>query len=62
MERKCIRCNIVMNKAKFSAGEYAQVEEINKGSKAKVCLVDTYVCPKCGNIELVAEKPEMFDK
>lgn len=62
MERKCINCNIVMNKAKFSAGAYAQVEELNKGFNAKVCLVDTYVCPKCGHIELVAEKPEMFNK
>lgn len=50
-----------MTKAKFSAGSYPQVEEFKKGFNAKVCLVDTYVCPKCGHLELVAEKPEIFE-
>lgn len=62
MERECIRCNIKMNKARFSAGEYAQVEALQKGLNTQICLVDTYVCPKCGYIELVAEDPEIFNK
>ncbi|SMD15269.1 hypothetical protein [Sporomusa malonica] len=63
MQRNCTNCNVEMKNALLSAnGGYVLVEEIKKGFGAKVCGVVTYVCPKCGHIELVAERPEIFDK
>lgn len=63
MERKCKSCNVEIKNASLSAnGGYVLLEEDKKGFGAKVCNVNTYVCPKCGHIELFAEKPEMFDK
>ena len=60
MERKCTNCNVEMKNASLSANDgYALVEEIKKGFNRKVYGVNTYVCPKCGHIELVADKPEM---
>jgi rubrerythrin len=63
MERKCMKCNAGMKKALLSAnGGYVLAEEIKKGFNRNVSTVDTYVCPKCGYIEMYAEKPEIFDK
>lgn len=63
MERKCTNCNIEMKNASLSSnGGYALLEEIKRGFNRKVCGVNAYVCPKCGYIELIAEKPEIFDK
>lgn len=63
MSRECTNCNIEMEKALMRAGgSPIIVGEIKKGFGAKVCAVDVYVCPKCGHIELAAEKPEIFDK
>lgn len=60
MERNCLRCNEVMKVAELSAGTgYAKLEQKGKGINAKVCFVDAYVCPKCGYVEVVAQKPEI---
>lgn len=63
MEKKCTKCDIEMNKASLiGSGVDVLVAKIKKGFNTKVSCIDTYVCPKCGYIELFAEKPEIFDK
>lgn len=63
METKCAKCNADMKRAALSAnGGYVLAEEIKKGFKRNVCGVNAYICPKCGYIELYADKPEIFDK
>lgn len=36
------------------------LEQPVKGLKRKACGIDVYVCPNCGHLEFVAEKPELF--
>lgn len=63
MDRKCIKCNNDMKKAYISAeSNPVTVQVINNKFFAKFSDVNAYVCPKCGHIELVAVKPEIFDK
>ena len=63
MKRNCLRCNEDMKVAELSAGTgYVQLEQKGKGFNAKVSLVDTYVCSKCGYIEMVAQNPEIVSE
>ncbi|MGL5352654.1 MAG: hypothetical protein ACRDA5_04935 [Clostridium sp.] len=63
MMKKCLRCNTEMKVADLGVGgAYALLEQRKKGFQSKVCGVDAYVCPNCGYVELVAEKPEIFNE
>ena len=60
MKRNCLRCNENMKVSELSSGEgYVRLEQKGKGFNSKVSLVDTYVCPKCGYIEMVSQNPEI---
>lgn len=63
MERNCLRCDGKMKFAELGAGDsYVRLEQKGKGFKAKVSFVDTYVCPKCGYVELVAQNPKIVNE
>ena len=38
----------------------AKVKSKSIWDSEKMCVVDCYVCPRCGHIELSASKPELF--
>ncbi len=60
-DRFCINCKDQMGKAWMNSGAGVLIlEQPKRGLSRKACGVDVYVCPNCGYVELVAEKPELF--
>ncbi|WP_055665465.1 hypothetical protein [Desnuesiella massiliensis] len=62
MEKTCTKCNLKMKPAKImSFGASIKIAE--KSSKLldnKGSSISFYVCPKCGIVEIYADKPENF--
>lgn len=61
----CIRCEKEMKKVTMSgdiSGMPVYLKHKEKGilGAEKTSSVECYVCTKCGHIELIATKPEVF--
>jgi len=59
----CMNCKIEMTKAFLNSGGGVFLLENMKREKffsRKTSPVSVYVCPSCGRVELMAEKPEIF--
>ena len=61
---ECMRCGTEMKAADMLAGMSRSMmlgtEKKSVWDSEKVCVVDSFVCPQCGHIELRASKPEIF--
>lgn len=61
MVRNCVNCKSEMIEVFNTAGGAPLLlQEKKKGFGAKCSAVKTFVCPNCGHVEFVAEKPELF--
>jgi ribosomal protein S27AE len=64
MNRHCTNCETPMTQVWLNTGSGTLIIEESKTGlfiKRKSSPVNPFVCPKCGRLELFAEKPEVFE-
>lgn len=64
MNKECLRCKTVMkevNQANAPSLVIDKKEDNFKSTFEKRSGVNIFVCPKCGYLEFIAKKPEIFN-
>lgn len=62
---KCVRCDKNLRKVELSNGfhpVYVKYTEKGMFGQEYSSPLNAYVCPKCGHMEFIAEKPEVFER